>query len=111
MDFPSPIRGTRINPSFAQGQRLRHELYFDTGDGDRNLTLYNRLLGQRSQFEAAYGRPLDFEELPNARACRIAEYFAGADVGREDRHDEFIDWFVDAGERLRRGLSAVSIDA
>ena len=32
MAFPSPIKGTRINPSFAQGGRLRHEIYIDTGD-------------------------------------------------------------------------------
>ena len=28
--------GTRINPSFASGQRLRHEVYIDTGNRERN---------------------------------------------------------------------------
>lgn len=109
MDFVSPIKGTRINPSFANGQRLRHELYIDTGDGARNLDMYEAFLGQRDQFEAAYGRPLNFEALPDARASRIAEYHSDAVVEAEDRHDEFIDWFIDAGERLRRALSSVIV--
>lgn len=54
-----------------------------------------------------YGRPLEWEAPPNAGACRIAEYREDADVTFEDRYDEFIDWFLDAGARLRRALSAV----
>ena len=33
----SPLRGTIISSAFAQGDRLRHELYIDTGDAERNL--------------------------------------------------------------------------
>jgi hypothetical protein len=107
MDFPSPIRGTRLNPSFAQGARLRHEIYIDTGDEARNDAIFEHLSRQREAFEAAYGRPLQWEALPNARACRVADYRDDADVTFEDRHDEFIDWFLDAGVRLRRALSAI----
>jgi hypothetical protein len=107
MDFSGPVRGTRINPSFAQGRRLRHEIYIDTGDGERNKAMFNELAAQRQALEGAYGRPLDFELLPNARASRIAEYRPDADVRQEDRHQEYIDWLIDAGERLRWALDAV----
>lgn len=107
MDFQSPIRGTRIVLGFAQDKRLRHEIYIDAGDKTRNEEIFEHLARQRTLFETEYGRPLQWEPLPNARACRIAEYREDADVTFEDRHDEFIDWFLDAGARLRRALSAV----
>ncbi|MFV1989738.1 MAG: DUF4268 domain-containing protein [Acidimicrobiales bacterium] len=109
MDFPSPIRGTRINPSFAHGRRLRHEVYIDYGDKDQNETLFEHLSLQRELFEANYGRAVEWEALPNARACRIADYRDDADVTYEDRHDEFIAWFLDAGERLRRALASMTL--
>lgn len=43
------------------------------------------------------------EPLEGRRAARIADYTDG-DVAEEDRHDEFIAWFVDSGRRLRRAL-------
>ena len=107
MDFQSPIRGTRIVLSFAQDKRLRHEIYIDAGDRTRNEEIFEHLARQQRLFETEYGRPLQWEPLPNAKACRIAEYREDADVTFEDRHDEFIDWFLDAGARLRRALSAV----
>ncbi len=108
MSLPSPIRGTELNPSFAMGGRLRHEIYIDTGDGARNLEIFRALEGQREAMEAAYGRSLDFEELPDARACRIAEYRPG-EVTDEQAHGQYVEWFLDAGERLRRALGAVSL--
>ena len=35
MSFPSPVKGTRLNPSFAQGKRLRSEIYIDSDDPAR----------------------------------------------------------------------------
>ena len=116
MDFPSSIRGARFNPSlrgtginssFAQGGRLRHEFYIDTGDKAENERIFEHIKQQKEPFENEYGRPLEWELLPEKRACRIAEYREDADVTFEDRYDEFIDWFFDAGVRLRRALSAI----
>lgn len=107
MDFPSPIKGTRINPSFALGGRLRHEIYIDFGDKLRNEETFEHFLRQRDRFEAEYGRALQWEAMPNAQASRIADYRDDADVTLVDRHDEFITWFFDAGVRLRRALSVI----
>lgn len=102
----APIAGAAFSSSFAQGGRLRHELYIDSGDGERNLEIFNELLSRRDALEASYGGALEFDELMGRRACRIADYSSG-EVTETDRHDEFINWFIDAGERLRRALSAV----
>jgi Domain of unknown function (DUF4268) len=104
----SVIPGAQISCSFSQGGRLRHELYIDSGDGEANLTTFNTLLSQRAALEATYGRPLQFEELEGKRACRIADYTDG-DVTVIERHDEFIAWFLDAGQRMRAALGSADL--
>ncbi|MGH3116142.1 MAG: DUF4268 domain-containing protein [Gaiellales bacterium] len=108
-EMKSPIRGCSISSSFAQNDRLRHELYIDTGDGDRNIELFGYLRDRQAQIEAAYEGPLSWEELPNRRACRIADYKDGCTVAQVERYDEFLDWFLDAGTRLRRALNGVTL--
>src|SRR5947209_1954124 len=107
IEMKSPLRGTIISSGFAQGERLRHELYIDTGDGERNLEIFEQLRAHREEFEIAYGRPVEWEELPQRRACRVADYRGNSDVTNEGDHAAFVGWFVDAGVRLRRALAAV----
>ena len=109
MDFRSPVRGTRLVTAFANGQRLRHEIYIDAGDRDLNAAIFESLLQQKEQFETEYGRSLHWEELPNARASRIVDYRDDADVTFEDQHDEFVDWLFDSGARMRRAIAAVDV--
>jgi len=111
MNQPSPVKGTEIVPSFSAGARLRHELYIDTGDEESNLTLLKAFESQKDAMEEAYGRALIFEELPGKRACRIAEYREGSTVSDSDHYEDFIDWFFDAGERLRKAIAAVHLDS
>jgi hypothetical protein len=101
-----PIRGAAHSLSFAQGGRLRGELYIDSGDAERNDQIFGALFVHREAFESAYGRPLEWDRIEGRRACRIADY-ANGDVSQSDRHDEFIAWFIDSGERLRRAIAAV----
>jgi len=110
IEMSSPVPGTAINSSYAARGRLRHEIYIDGGDGSgiRNLAVFKQFEEQRSKLEAAYGRELQFEELPDKRACRVAEYREG-DVAQVERHDEFIDWFFDSGARMRDALSSIAI--
>ena len=94
---------------FARGGRLRHAIYINTGDKSENEGIFEHLSQQQESFETEYGRPLQWETLPNSKACRIAEYKEDANVIMEDRHDEFIDWFFDAGVRMRHALSAIEL--
>jgi Domain of unknown function (DUF4268) len=54
-------------------------------------------------------RPLTWEELPNRRACRIADYRDGCSISDTDRYEEYIDWFLDAGTRLRACLTDFAV--
>ena len=106
LEMKSPIKGCRVSVSFAQNDRLRHELYIDSGDGDENLRIFEQFRARQDEIEAVYGRALTWEELPNRRACRIADYRDGCSVNEEDRYDEFISWFIDAGTRLRASFGS-----
>lgn len=110
MSFGGPFSGTQINPSFAQGRRLRHELYIDRGDGEANLALFEFLRARREIIEAAYGQELEFDPIDGKRACRIATYCDDGAVDDEDHWPDYLDWFLDAGERMRRALAAVADD-
>ena len=109
MEFPSGINSIWIGSSFARGRRLRQGIYINARDRTETEMIFECLLQQRESFEAEYGRPLQWETLPNSRSSLIAEYREDANVAFEDRHDEFIDWFFDAGERMRRALSAIEL--
>ena len=107
MSQPIPVSGAWISVGFAQGGRLRHELYIDSGDADRNTELFEDLKSQADALQQAYGRELTFEPLLGRQACRIAEYTAG-DIMEKQRHEEFIDWFFDAGVCLRRAVGEIT---
>lgn len=107
LGMPCPIKGgSYFAASFANGARLRHEIYIDQGDATENYRIFDRILLQREAFEAAYGKQLEFERLEGKRACRISHYQPGAVTDRDD-WEEFIDWFFDAGVRLRRAFAAI----
>jgi Domain of unknown function (DUF4268) len=88
---PAPIRGTRYSLVFPAGERLRHELYIDSGDAGSNAEIFEALREQRPTIEQAYGRPLEWEELPSRQACRVGDYTEG-DLTQSERYDEYIDW-------------------
>jgi hypothetical protein len=108
-EMKGPLSGCHYSSSFAWQDRLRHELYIDTGDGERNIEIFDHLRRQQGELETAYGRALSWEDLPGKRACRIADYTDGCSVLDRERHDEYIDWLLDAGVRLRRALAVVAL--
>jgi hypothetical protein len=56
--------------------------------------------------EDLYGAELSWERLPDRNAYRIADYSEG-DVTTVEDHDFYIDWMIDAQERLRRAVDGV----
>jgi hypothetical protein len=60
-------------------ERARVECYIRMGkdSDDRNEAAFRALLDQREQIEAAFGEPLDWQELPDRIGCRICKDFEG----------------------------------
>lgn len=72
--FSSGISECVYGASFSAGDRLKVELYIDTGDGDLNKAIFDTLLARRAEFERSFGEPLEWERLDNRRASRVAVY-------------------------------------
>lgn len=103
---PSPIRGASLSASFARNRLLRHELYVNRGSRTANLELLHELEANRSVVEQAYGHSLEFEDPGRERrAVRIAEYRKGH-ISKTHEYDEYIDWFIDRGARMRGAIEA-----
>ncbi|QXC59910.1 DUF4268 domain-containing protein [Aquihabitans sp. G128] len=87
MSFGGPFQGTQINPSFAQGRRLRHELYIDRGDSSANVALFELLVERRELLEAAFGHQLEVRRdrrqasLPDRHLPRRRRHPRGGSVG------------------------------
>jgi hypothetical protein len=48
-----------------------------------NTAQFQAAVARRAELEAAYGRPLEFEDLDRRKSCRIADYRNG-DVDRTE---------------------------
>jgi hypothetical protein len=111
-EMKSAIEGTSFSHAFAQNDRLRVELYIDTGDADRNVEIFEALRTRQEGIERAFGGALSWEDLPERRACRIAAYKDDScSVLDTDRHEEFIDWLLNTGAQFRSALGNARLPA
>jgi hypothetical protein len=67
----------KYSVSFALGNRFRTEVYIDTGDKEKNESLFEYLYDQKEFIEKEFGNELEWEKLETKRACRIAIYIDG----------------------------------
>ncbi len=104
--LPATIRGTHYGLAFAAGGRLRSDFTVDLGSQEASTAQFEAIVAQQGVIEARYGAPLSWERLPERGAYRIADYGEG-DITKAEDYAFYIDWMVDAQERLRRALDDV----
>ena len=104
----APIRSCGLSSSFAAGGKIRHELYIDAPTNERATARYEALEQQKEALEHAYGRALTWETLAGRRAYRIADYRPG-EITRTEEHGAYMDFFLDAGQRMRQALAAIEL--
>ncbi len=80
--------------SFAQGNRVRTEIYIDSGDPQQNQHYFDQLYDRRQQLETAFGQPLEWERLEDKRASRIAVYRAGSIDDSPDELKQIKEWGI-----------------
>jgi Domain of unknown function (DUF4268) len=73
------------------------ELYIDQGanSGELNLKLLEELKQHRHDIEAAFGEELEWQDLPDSRACRIRKVFPGGDRSPETEWPKIHELLVD----------------
>jgi len=75
--FTSGSKGCIYGCSFARSSKIRAEVYIDTSNQEINKEILKTFETQQEQIELEFGEKLQFEELPNKRASRIAIYREG----------------------------------
>jgi len=73
----------------TKNSRLGVELFLP---GEEAKARFAKLLEQRKDIERQLGFELDWQELPDAKACRIATWLPDASIEDEARWDDYLAW-------------------
>ncbi len=102
--FSSGVRGVIFSNSFAQGGKVRAEIYIDLQDKDRNKRLFDRLQEQQVEIEHEFGASLSWERLDDKRASRIAVYREGSVDEPATARNEIRTWSIENLLKLKKLL-------
>jgi hypothetical protein len=91
----SGIRGILYSAVFAQGGRVRTEVYIDQQDFDKNKALFDALFSHAGEIAEEYGTPIEWERLDGKRACRIAVYRDGSIDDSDSDLEEIHNWHIE----------------
>jgi hypothetical protein len=84
--------GFGLNPTVnTKEDRLGVELWMPGAEAKMQFGL---LLAQKEEIEAKLGFALDWQELPEARACRIATWCPDASIEDESRWGVYLGWIA-----------------
>lgn len=92
--FPSGTSGLVYSASFARGNRLRAELYIDTGNMEQNKAIFDKLYAEKDLIETEFGESLNWERLDDKRASRIATYIEGKITDDSEKIESYKNWFM-----------------
>ncbi len=72
-------------------ERLGVELWIPAPEAKNHFAI---LFAQKSDIESKLGFELDWQELPDAKVCRIASWYSNASIEDETRWGEYLDWLT-----------------
>lgn len=84
----------KYGTSFANGDRVRAEIYFDCGDKVKNEQLFDCLRSHDKAIENDFGSKLIWERLDEKRACRIAAYHDGSIDADSEQLAQIREWAI-----------------
>jgi hypothetical protein len=92
----------KYSTAFAQGGKVRVEIYIDCGDKGKNEQIFDCLIQDKAVIENELGAALNWERLDTKRACRVAIYRDGEIDSDTDKLREIRDWSIDNLLRFKR---------
>ena len=87
----------------TENQRIGVELY---KHNDVGKIAFRTLLADKAKIEAEIGEPLDWQELPEKKASRIALYKTGVDPADEKQLPALHEWMLAKMERFQKVFPA-----
>jgi len=103
-EMASSISGSYYAAAFMRGRRVKCELYIDVGDAKKNAQVMAGLMAARGRIEAAFGGPLEWNPPGERHRYGSVGVIGEGDITEEERHDEFIEWFMRTAATLRAAL-------
>lgn len=100
----SGLSGMSFNLIFGKSE-IRVEFYMSRPQAETNQLVFDQLFAQKEQIEAAFGAEMEWQPLPNRKACRI-QYSRAVDGYNKDNWADMIKWLVEHMTRLEAALSA-----
>lgn len=89
----------------AKRDQWRVELYIDAGDAHVNRAYFDFLEQHRSEIETRFGRPLDWQGLPEKRACRVTtEWASGGYQSPESNWTAIAETMIDSMIKLEHAI-------
>ena len=73
----------------TRDERLGVELWMPGAEAKQR---FSNLFGQKEAIEKQLGFELDWQELPDAKACRIATWYPDASIEEDQRWGEYLQW-------------------
>lgn len=92
---------------YFMGGRLGSEIDFEDPDPATNDARLRALEARKADIEAAYGGPLDWQEMKGRKATRIADYLPDSVIDDTNRWEEYLTWLLERQRRLRRAITSV----
>lgn len=100
----SGLSGMPYSLIFGKGE-VRVEFYMSRPQAETNQLVFDQLFAQKEQIEAAFGAELEWQPLPDRKACRI-QYSRAVDGYNKDNWADMIKWLVEHMTRLEATSSA-----
>jgi len=97
----------KYSASFAQGGRVRVEVYIDSGEKEKNEQIFDCIFHHKDEIEGALEVELEWERLDNRRACRIAVYREGDIDSDSETLVEIKNWTIQNLLNFRRIFPAI----
>jgi hypothetical protein len=106
VDMPTGARDVAVSTVFAR-TGLSVQLYFKDANADNNKKRFEAVLAHREAFEAALGRPAQWDAMDGRKAARIIDGPFEADITDKESWPDLVDSVIDAQIRIRRAFDAV----
>jgi len=100
--FASGVSGIGYGASFAQGKRVRAEVYINLGEKEWNKKAFDALAEQKEAIEREFGESLTWERLDDKEASRIATYRAGSIDDDSQTLEDIRGWTIERLLKLKK---------
>lgn len=81
--------------------KARAEIYIDVGNKERNEHIFQKLHEQKDNYNSKFSAELNWQELPDKRACRVSIDYSESGLLEEEQWSKVIDFLAENITKLK----------